>query len=59
MDKYLKIVELTTMPASNPDEQLSFARLILEKLNLVAEHLGMARQEDFETGSDISHLGTW
>jgi hypothetical protein len=53
VDKYLKIVELTSLPASNPDDDLSFSRLILDKLSLALEQLGS--MDD----SDMVHLGTW
>ena len=58
MDKYIKIVELTTLPASNPDEDVSFSKLIHDKLSLASEQLGLVRVED-DTGSDIIQLGTW
>jgi hypothetical protein len=54
-------VELTTFQASNPDENVPFSKLILEKLSLAAEQLGMVRVEDSasEVGSDINLLSTW
>jgi hypothetical protein len=57
MDKYIKIVELTTPPASNHDDNISFSKLILDKLSMASDQLGLTRAED--TSSDIIQLSIW
>jgi hypothetical protein len=58
IDKYMKIVELTTLPTSNPTEDALFSRLILDKLNTASEQLGLVREED-DTDRGITQVGTW